>query len=82
MKPQTTIAPPSKRGLSRVEAARYMGISPTTLDRMIAAGDMPAPVRFCTRKIWDRAALDRVFDTLGGAAVHGDDDPLENNDWD
>ena len=76
--PQQVIQPPFKRGLSRVEAAGYIGVSVSTLDRMIAAGDMPHPKRIGLRKIWDVRALDLAFDALSGDASDLD----EINDWD
>ncbi len=65
-RPFTPIVPPTRRGLSRVEAAGYVGVSPTTFDKMVIAGEMPSPKRVGTRKIWDRHALDLVFDNLPG----------------
>lgn len=50
------------RGLGRDEAARYLGIAPTTLDREVAAGRIATPKLIGGRKVWDRLALDRVFE--------------------
>jgi excisionase family DNA binding protein len=52
------------RGLSRVEAARYVGISPTTFDELIKEGLMPGPKRLRGRTVWDRKALDEAFESL------------------
>jgi predicted DNA-binding transcriptional regulator AlpA len=52
------------RGLSRVEAAAYIGISPTLFDRMIKDGLMPRPVRVYARVLWDRICLDDAFAAL------------------
>lgn len=76
--PQQVIQPPFRRGLSRTEAAGYIGVSPTTFDRMIAAGDMPNPKRVGLRKIGDVRALDLAFDALSGDALDLD----TQNDWD
>jgi predicted DNA-binding transcriptional regulator AlpA len=43
----STSLPP--RGLSRVQAAAYVGISPTLFDEMVADGRMPKPVRINAR---------------------------------
>ncbi|WP_406735968.1 helix-turn-helix transcriptional regulator [Thioclava sp. GXIMD4215] len=59
--PQHGFMLPEKRGLSRVEAAEYIGFGTTTFDRMVSDGLMPAPKRFGTRKVWDRHALDLAF---------------------
>ncbi|MDA9512062.1 hypothetical protein XI04_03090 [Bradyrhizobium sp. CCBAU 11430] len=52
------------RGLSRFGAAAYIGASHAMWDRMVIAGDMPKPKRFCGRAIWDRHAVDKAFDRL------------------
>jgi predicted DNA-binding transcriptional regulator AlpA len=69
---------PSKRidprGLSRAEAAHYVGISPTLFDQMVRDGRMPQPKRINSRTVWDRTRLDEAFD-----ALPGDDD--QDEDW-
>ena len=57
------------RGLCRVQAAQYVGISPTTFDRMVEAGQMPAPKKIACRKVWDRLALDVAFVALPDEAA-------------
>ncbi|KUM25627.1 hypothetical protein AU467_25240 [Mesorhizobium loti] len=52
------------RGLSRDEAARYVGVGPTLFDEMVADGRMPKPKRVNSRAIWDRVALDIAFSSL------------------
>ncbi len=52
------------RGLSRVEAAQYIGVSPTTFDQMVADGRMPKPKRIDGRNVWDRHQLDSAFAAL------------------
>ena len=52
------------RGLSRVEAARHIGVSPTLFDRMVSEGQMPRPARIYRRLVWDRHQIDRAFDAL------------------
>ncbi len=76
VRPSAPIAPPTRRGLSRVEAANYIGVSPTTFDKMVLAEEMPGPKRVGTRKIWDVRALDLAFDDLPG-----DDSGSENSSW-
>lgn len=66
-----TLAP---RGLSRVEAAAYIGLSVSKFDEMVAAGTMPRPKTIGSRKLWDRHALDRAFDALP--------DEEAKNSWD
>ncbi|WP_084496678.1 helix-turn-helix transcriptional regulator [Aquamicrobium defluvii] len=52
------------RGLSRDEAARYVGVGSTLFDEMVADGRMPTPKRINSRTVWDRAAIDIAFTSL------------------
>lgn len=52
------------RGLGRVEAAAYVGISVNTFDNLVNAGQMPPPKIIGARKIWDRHAVDKAFAAL------------------
>lgn len=52
------------RGLSRIEAAAYIGVSATLFDEMVGDGRMPAPKRINGRNVWDRRQLDRAFNAL------------------
>lgn len=67
--------PPSlpPRGLSRVQAAEWACVSPSTFDKMVADGRMPRPKRIGGRVIWDLKQLDCAFTAL-------DDDG--ENEWD
>ena len=62
------------RGLSRSEAAAYIGISPTKFDEMVLDGRMPSAKRVDARRVWDRRALDAAFDALPNGE--------ESNPWD
>jgi predicted DNA-binding transcriptional regulator AlpA len=64
------------RGLSRAEAAAYVGISPSLFDMMIKDGRMPGPKRINSRVVWDRVKLDLAFDALP------DEDTSLLNPWD
>lgn len=55
-----------RRGLSRQEAARYVGISTTKFDELVGEGQMPRPFRIGARTIWDLRKLDAAFDLLSG----------------
>lgn len=68
--------PPSlpPRGLCREAAARYVGVSPNTFDKMVADGRMPGPKRIDGRKVWDIRKLDIAFDALP--------DDEQPNPWD
>lgn len=49
-----TLAP---RGLSRVEAAAYIGVAGTKFDEMVADGRMPQPKLIDDVEMWDRLML-------------------------
>jgi predicted DNA-binding transcriptional regulator AlpA len=61
------------RGLGRVVAAQYLGISPTTFDRLVLERKMPAPKLIAGRRVWDRVAIDAAFEALGEPS---------KNEWD
>lgn len=61
-KPDSFAYPP--RGMSREEAARYIGVGATKFDEMVADRRMPRPKRVDGRVIWDRYALDAAFTDL------------------
>jgi hypothetical protein len=62
------------RGLSRLQAAEYIGVGVTKFDEMVADGRMPKPKRIdgptrdaprrTGRVIWDRVQLDEAFSLL------------------
>lgn len=66
------------RGLSRVAAADYIGISPTKFDEMVEDGRMPGAKTIDSRKVWDRLAIDAAFSALPGGGPSGQ----EASDWD
>jgi predicted DNA-binding transcriptional regulator AlpA len=62
------------RGLSRCEAAAYVGVSPSLFDQMVKDGRMPQPKRINNRTVWDRHRLDVAFEVLP--------DSNNQNPWD
>jgi predicted DNA-binding transcriptional regulator AlpA len=52
------------RGLSRTEAAAYIGISPSLFDEMVRDGGMPQPKVIKARRVWDKWTLDTAFSAL------------------
>lgn len=68
----------SPRGLSRIEAAAYVGVSPNTFESMVKDGRMPRPKVVNRRRIWDRAGLDRCFDALPDTSGRPSPKPV---DW-
>ena len=62
------------RGLSREEAAAYIGVSPSLFDILVKDGRMPVPKRINSRVVWDRLKLDVAFEVLDGTDADGADD--------
>lgn len=63
------------RGLSRVQAAEYIGVGVTKFDELVVDGRMPRPKRIDGRTVWDRIRVDEAFaalDEVGGGS----------NEWD
>lgn len=58
------IRPVPRRGLSREEAAMYVGVSAGKFDQLVGDGRMPTPRRIDRRKVWDVHDLDVAFDAL------------------
>lgn len=52
------------RGMSREEAARYVGVGSTKFDEMVADGRMPRGRKVDGRVVWDRLRLDAAFSDL------------------
>jgi hypothetical protein len=51
-------------GMSRVQAAAYVGVSPSLFDAMVQDRRMPGPKLINSRTVWDRFALDLAFEAL------------------
>ena len=64
-----TSLPP--RGLSRTQAAAYIGVSPSLFDELVRDQRMPKPIRINSRVLWDRIQLDEAFAALSDS--EGDD---------
>lgn len=64
LKPDPLSYPP--RGLSREEAARYVGVGTSLFDEMVRDRRMPKPKLINSRVVWDRAKLDMAFSELPG----------------
>ena len=62
------------RGLSRTQAAAYIGVSPSLFDLLVKDGRMPQPTYINSKPVWDRLKLDQAFEALG--------DHTEANPWD
>lgn len=53
-----------RRGLRRVEAAIFIGVSPTKFDELVSDGRMPRPKRIDGVVVWDQRRLDLAFEAL------------------
>jgi predicted DNA-binding transcriptional regulator AlpA len=73
------IEPINKLGLSRIEAAAYIGLSPSTFDKLVVDGRMPQPVRIDARAVWDRKRVEDAWARLvnGGGGM-----PVADDSWD
>jgi len=67
------------RGLSRVQSAAYIGVSPGLFDEMVRDKRMPSPKRINARTVWDRLELDEAFAAL---PTPGHDPQEGPNPWD
>lgn len=68
------------RGLSREQAAEYVGVGTTKFDAMVTDGRMPRPKRIDGRVVWDREALDSAFAALPDDGTSPNDGEAEPND--
>ena len=79
-RPRASVLPASlpPRGLSRAQAAEYIGVGATKFDELVADGRMPRPKRIDGRRVWDRLGLDESL-----AALPEDGDAVDDmNPWD
>lgn len=58
------VLPHWPRGLSRLRAAAYIGVTPQAFMRMVHDGRMPKPKKIDAAVRWDKLAVDRAFDML------------------
>lgn len=66
-----------RRGLSREEAAMYLGVGGNTFDEMRARGQIEPPRLIKGRKLWDIRDLDMAFE-----ALPREDAPGIGSSWD
>ena len=66
-----------RRGLSRDEAAMYLGIGVGLFDELRAAGKVAPPRVISNRKLWDIRDLDMAFE-----ALPREDAPALGQTWD
>ncbi len=60
--PRMTACPlPAVLGLSREQAAAYVGVSPSLFDKAVDAGTLPRPRSIGARNIWDTEELAASF---------------------
>ena len=68
------------RGLSRLQAAAYVGVSASLFDEMVDDRRMPNPRMINRRRVWDLRELDDAFDDLphdGVSAIDPDGASIE-----
>ena len=59
-------------GLSRAEAAEYIGVSTSLFEEMVADGRMPPPKQINSRKVWMRPMIEKAFAELPDAGQDND----------
>ncbi len=67
------------RGLSRDQAAAYVGVGVTKFNEMVEDGRMPPPKHIDGRVVWDRYRLDQSFEALD--ADDGDEMTKAKQAW-
>jgi hypothetical protein len=67
-----------RRGLSREEAAAYIGISPSKFDEMRKDGRIGPAKLIDARKVWDIHQLDEIFEALPSESPPPD---LQTDEW-
>lgn len=75
------LVPPSDRTImprcvSRIDAAKYLGVSVSLFDREVKAGNLPAPITIGRRHVWDIRRIDAVVDSFADVVVQA------ANPWD
>jgi excisionase family DNA binding protein len=66
----SAVTTPPRRGLSREEAARYVGVGATKFDELVKDGRMPKPLKIDNRVIFDIRDLDEAMDRLKDSVAH------------
>ena len=62
-RPDVVLALPP-RGLTREQAAAYIGVSPGKFSELVASGRMPKPLYYIARPRWDRNRIDAALDAM------------------
>lgn len=71
---RSRVRPIVRRGLSRLEAATYIGISPSKFDELRKANRIPPPKVLDGRLIFTTERLDEFLDALPDEDQNGEDD--------
>ena len=54
------------RLMKKATLARYLDITPTEVEREVAAGRLPFPIKLGSSDHWSRAAVDGMIETIAG----------------
>lgn len=86
MKRETFPLPPTlaPRGLSRDEAASYLGIGATLFDDLVKSGALPSAHKLRGAVRWDRLEIDEAFKKLprnGPDPALDDQQQPDNDPW-
>jgi excisionase family DNA binding protein len=74
---------PVRRGLSEIEAATYISVSPSFFRRLVGDGRMPRPRLAGSRRIWDIDEIDAAFRDLPREGEDGEpvEEAINENSW-
>jgi hypothetical protein len=64
------MSPFDRIGLSRTEAADFIGVPPLLFDQMVSDGRMPHPKDIDRHKVWSRLAVEKCFAELPDELEH------------
>jgi hypothetical protein len=71
------MSPLDRIGLSRVEAADFIGVPSNVFDKLVDDGRMPHPKDIDGYKVWSRLAIEKFFAELPEQL----EDRKRNNPW-
>jgi excisionase family DNA binding protein len=71
-----------KLGMSKFEAAEYVGFGVSLFEQMVTDGRMPRPKQGNRRLVWSRFALEKAFAELPDGGPVGQSEESHADDWD
>jgi predicted DNA-binding transcriptional regulator AlpA len=72
------VQPHLRLGLSRTEAAEYVGVGVSLFDEMVADRRMPPAKQINSRKVWMRTKIEKAFAELPDEGQDKETDPWKD----